>query len=464
MGSSRFVLVLGLGGLLGGWLAGCSFVVDGALRDRVDAAVEADAGPPPTACTGRPNGTFCDIEGLTDREICLDGVCVVSACGDAFADTRAGHPSMIPPTEQCDDGNPAEGDGCEADCTFSCESMADCPDDTETCNGVPTCGATSHACESEALADTTACTVVGSAEAGVCRGGVCRSGVCPNDILEPGEECDDNNAVDDDGCDADCTFTCETDEDCQDGDACNGSEVCDTAAHTCSAGPPPVCDDMDACTNDSCDVDIGCVAASVLVDADTDGYFAITATCGGDDCDDASAMRNPGAVEGCGSTTDLNCDGMITTTPIWYADCDRDGYAPSGAPTTMACTTPAAAPSGCSGGGWTSRAPTTGAIDCQPTNSSARPGQSAYYTSAISGTNFDYDCSGSSSRQYPYNSGFIIVIPCQFDSRGTCYGSSYWTASTGPACGSSSTLSYCYENRISGSCTRTTGTRTVACH
>jgi hypothetical protein len=55
-----FVLVAG---------PGCSLVVDDALRDRVDAAVPEDAGPPPTACTGRPNGTFCEIEGLVDRSV-----------------------------------------------------------------------------------------------------------------------------------------------------------------------------------------------------------------------------------------------------------------------------------------------------------------------------------------------------------------------------------------------------------
>jgi cysteine-rich repeat protein len=467
MGNARHALLLS--SLLGLALAGtpgCSFVVDGALRDRVDAAVPVDTGPPPTACTGRPNGTFCDIEGLVDREICLDGVCVVSACGDSFADTRTGHPSGIDPIEQCDDGNPAEGDGCELDCTFSCESAADCPDDDETCNGVPACGATSHACESEPLADTTICDVVGTTPtvAGTCSGGTCRSGMCGNVATEPGEECDDGDIDDANGCRADCTFTCESDEECQDGNACNGAETCDTGAHTCSAGTAPVCDDMDACTTDSCDASAGCVATSVLVDADMDGHFAETATCGGDDCNDGVAGINPSAVEGCGTTMDLNCDGVTVSIPTWHADCDRDGYAGTGAVTAMSCAAPSTGPSSCSAGGWTSLAPTGTAIDCQPTNSLARPGQTGYFTTAISGTNYDYDCSGSSSRQYGYNNGFIIISPCQFDSRGNCTGTSYWTASTGPACGTSSTLSYCSENRVTGTCTRTSASRTVACH
>lgn len=453
-------------GALGVAASGCSFVVDGALRDRVDAAPAVDAGPPPTACTGRADGTFCEIEGLLDREICLGGVCVVSTCGDGFADTRAGHPSGIPPVEACDDDNPIDGDGCDFDCTFSCESAADCPDDEETCNGVPTCGGR-HTCESTPLADLTPCTVTGTTEAGVCRGGACRSGVCPNGVVEPGEECDDDNGTEGDGCDADCTFTCESDEECQDGNACNGAETCTVASHLCSPGAPPMCDDGDACTTDGCDPSRGCTAVSVLVDADMDGHAAITASCGGDDCNDGNAAVNPSAIEGCGTTMDVNCDGMVTSTPTWYADCDRDGYAPSGAATVMACTAPGSGPSGCSAGGWTSRAPGTGTTDCQPNNSTARPGQTGYYTSAISGTNFDYNCDGSSSRQYPYNTGLIIVIPCQFDRGGDCYGTSYWTTSSAPACGSSSTLSYCYVRYDALMrdyvCTRTTATRTVAC-
>lgn len=457
---------------------GCSFIVDGALHDRdtgssidggpgIDAPAEMeDAGPPPTACTGRPDGTFCDIEGLLDREICVDGVCVVSSCGDGFSDTRTGHPSGIAPSEQCDDGNATEGDGCEVDCTFSCESAADCLDDTETCNGVPTCGAM-HACTSEPLDELEPCFVVDTTPpaAGVCRSGTCRSGVCGNGTPEPGEECDDSNTTDDDGCDSDCTFTCETEEECQNGDACDGAEVCDTITHTCSDGTVPVCDDADPCTTDSCDASAGCIGTSVLVDADGDTFFAETATCGGDDCDDTMAAINPGAVEGCGTSMDLNCDGMVSAMPTFYRDCDGDGYAPTGATTMMACTMPTGVPSGCpSSGRWISRAPTSGSIDCTDSNSSARPGQPSYYTAPISGTNYDYDCSGSSVRQYPHNNGHLIIAACQFDTRGNCGGTSYWSAATAPACGATSTLSYCLENRITGSCTRTSASRVVACH
>jgi hypothetical protein len=44
---------------------------------------------------------------------------------------------------------------------------------------------------------------------------------------------------------------------CPDGDLCNGDEIC--AGWVCTAGTPPVCDDDDICTTDSCDAVQGCV-------------------------------------------------------------------------------------------------------------------------------------------------------------------------------------------------------------
>ncbi len=444
----------------------CSLLVEDTLTGRdtpdtgeMDAGVEPDTGPPPTACTGRTDGTFCEIDGLIDRLICIDEVCVVSACGDGFADTRTGHPSGIAPTESCDDGNPDGGDGCEDDCTFSCDGDADCVDDPETCNGMPTCGV-DHFCVATPLDNGTDCVVVESGGvAGLCRDGVCRAGECPNGVTEPGEDCDDDNGLEGDGCDNDCTFSCVSDADCQDATVCNGAEVCDVESHTCSAGTPPTCDDGDACTADTCHPEMGCIAPSVLVDMDGDGFYAETGSCGGSDCNDADPNVNPRAVEGCGATADLNCDGMITTMPTWYADCDRDGFARSGAQTTMACTRPTTSPSGCgSSGQWISLAPTTSAsTDCIDTNGSAYPGQTAYFSTPASGTSFNYDCNGTTNYEYPTNPTFII--PCGFG--GTCTGTTYWDETRAPACGSTATRSYC--SSLLGSCTRRTSESTVRC-
>ena len=52
---------------------------------------------------------------------------------------------------------------------------------------------------------------------------------------------------------------------------------------------------------------------AVCVDADRDGFRA--AACGGPDCDDTDPAVNPGAVENCASTRDLNCDGSTPQCP-----------------------------------------------------------------------------------------------------------------------------------------------------
>ena len=44
---------------------------------------------------------------------------------------------------------------------------------------------------------------------------------------------------------------------CPDGNLCNGDEIC--VGWVCIAGVPPVCDDEDICTADSCDQFLGCV-------------------------------------------------------------------------------------------------------------------------------------------------------------------------------------------------------------
>jgi cysteine-rich repeat protein len=62
---------------------------------------------------------------------------------------------------------------------------------------------------------------------------------------------------------------CETDEDCNDGNACNGEEVC--ADSVCTYGLVPIlCDDFDLCTQDACDPETGACSFIPLVCDDHD--------------------------------------------------------------------------------------------------------------------------------------------------------------------------------------------------
>ena len=469
--------------------SGCSVLVDGTLAGRggsdagLDSFVLADTNPardtgpmidtgPAGPCTGQLDGLHCDIPGLAEPFLCIGGVCTLSRCGDGQRDNRMG--SMHEP-EQCDDGNAIDGDGCDSDCTYSCATNADCLD-TETCNGMETCDTTTtHACVAGTMvADNTACTIPMSSTMAVCHAGTCRSGACPDGVHDPGEDCDDGNHVDGDGCNSDCTFSCVTDSDCQDGDPCNGAETCATT-HICQ--PPTAtldCNDGDSCTTDSCVAMMGCLHDTVLVDADHDGYFAIDAACGGDDCDDTNPNAHPTAPEPCGSTSDLNCDTFVGMTPVWYVDCDGDGYAHSTTGSVTNCTMPGP-PSGCASPGWTTRVPsspsTTDCLDSASGGSLAYPGQTSYYSTPGGITPpYDYDCNGNVSHQvvlfgHPYvqTRGYV---ECAYTSAGrffVCGGTEYWDQTSIPACGALGRLSHCVISGVSG-CVRTFGNVAAACH
>src|SRR5262249_3022918 len=143
----------------------------------------------------------------------------VSTCGNG----------ILEGAERCDDGNSAPFDGCEADCTFTCETADDC-DNHDACDGAETCGA-SHVCaDGTALSDGTACTTTAHPD-GVCRSRDCVGRMCGNGVPEAGEDCDDGNTDDADGCRTNCTFTCRAAGDCSNHDRCDGEETCDASTH-----------------------------------------------------------------------------------------------------------------------------------------------------------------------------------------------------------------------------------------
>src|SRR5690242_11043208 len=88
----------------------------------------------------------------------------VAGCGDDGATTSTSSGGgetcgngVVDRNEACDDGNTMSGDGCEADCSFTCDNKspetgdAKC-DDGNPCNGAETCG-DDHACAPGMKAD-----------------------------------------------------------------------------------------------------------------------------------------------------------------------------------------------------------------------------------------------------------------------------------------------------------------------
>jgi lysophospholipase L1-like esterase len=212
------------------------------------------------------NGTPNPCEG--PLSVCSDGTCNGSEtcqscpqdCGQCCGNTT------------CEAGYGENCSSCPSDCPTGAGEVCcsgviytgDCCEDGD-CTAPDTC--VGHACTSACNdGDSRACYEgpAGTEGVGVCRGGTrtCSGGAwgdCAGQVLPSVEVCDDtvdndcNGLVD--GADPECT-SCSADVDCNDGDLCNGKEICSAGA--CQSGTPLDCDDGDPCTKDLCAPATGC--------------------------------------------------------------------------------------------------------------------------------------------------------------------------------------------------------------
>jgi hypothetical protein len=150
--------------------------------------------------------------------------------------------------------------------------------------------------------------------------------------------------------------------------------------------------------------------------------------CTGDTCDNSGA---------CSTAIATKC----------YRDSEPDGYGDNSVSATYCGSCP---------GGWE-----TNNTDCDDTNEDVYKGQKDYFPSAITGTNYDYDCSGKNDKQYTYknanacdNSG---GSSCTVS--GDCKTTTY--AVTVPDCGG--TVRYGECGCTMGQCSNTTMVLTQGC-
>jgi cysteine-rich repeat protein len=430
-----FALIVPLVGCSGGQsfeVAGGDATTDDATEDSTtdapgsDTSVAMDTGGHVVSdpCAGKPDGAACSsLAGF----LCVKESCVPTSCGDGYADKANG--------EDCDDKNDILGDGCD-NCRYTCAKDDTC-DDGEVCNGKEVCDLTKHVCKSGTdSTDGVTCTILGGTP-GACNGGTCAALGCGNKIVTAGEDCDDGNDVDGDGCDNDCLFSCKSNADCDDGDVCNGVETCDPTAHTCSTTIGKLdCDDGLACTVDSCDAKAGCLHDKI--DGDGDGHGC------SDDCNDGDPSIYVGAPELCdGKDNDCNGiadDGMVVMATC-FPDGDGDGYgAKDGAIT--ACTCPAGT------------TPTPN--DCVDGNKYVHPKEETFFGfpycavpsstgGGCSKTSYDYNCDGVEEKQ-----GTTVFSGTCAGLAGTaCSNKMGWKSSV-PGCGESGTFVRCYSS--SGLC------------
>ena len=120
---------------------------------------------------------------------------------------------------------------------------------------------------------------------------------CPNGVLEKdlGEQCDDGDLNDRDGCTGLCEFTCRDDEDCDDLNICNGTEIC-KPDHTCSSGNQVE-------DGEFCGPDLSCWEGICVANACGDGRQQ-----GDEQCDDGDADDTNGCTRLCRFTCEENAD------------------------------------------------------------------------------------------------------------------------------------------------------------
>jgi hypothetical protein len=193
-------------------------------------------------------------------------------CGDGEKQT----------TEVCDTSAPNGQAACPGNCiplgeagqcSCRCTTDAQC-NDQNACNGVETC-TQGHCALGTPLScdDGNACTndcnpATGCAHTAVADGTGCdddnectKSDKCLAGVCQPGtlRECNDGNDCTADSCDPE--HGCEHDPvfngtACSDGNACTTGEVC--IGGQCKNASPKDCNDLNPCTQDSCDPILGC--------------------------------------------------------------------------------------------------------------------------------------------------------------------------------------------------------------
>ena len=225
--------------------------------------------------------------------------------GDGSSDPECGD-DEVSGTEECDDGETADGDGCSASCAI--EHGYDCSGAPSVCS--TTCGdgevAGAEECDDGGTADGNGCSASCVIEHGyACAGepSAC-SASCGDGEIGGVEECDDGGTVDGNGCSASCAV--------EHGYDCSGEpSVCSTTCGDGEIGGIEECDDGGTVDGN------GCSASCVIEDGyDCDGEPSVCSTTCGDgevagaeECDDGGTADGNGCSASCLVEHGYDCDG-----------------------------------------------------------------------------------------------------------------------------------------------------------
>jgi cysteine-rich repeat protein len=264
------------------------------------------------------DGTSCG-----GNNYCRSATCTMPVCGNG----------VVEPGEQCDGGV-----GCTASCQWECSNAS------TDCGAAPQCDmfqCSSHQCRAvpDGSQNGMAC-----GAGGMCSNGACNSAdqTCGNGVVEGTEQCDfgAGNGPGT-GCESSCTFSCQSNTDCSDGNACDGTEMCNSVTvngntgKQCAAGTP-------LATGASCGSGKICLSNQCQLSVCGDGYVDASA---GETCElpnvgtcDASChtiVCGDGMLEGSeqcddGNTTNLDgCDSSCKFEQVQRITMFKMAFAPS---------------------------------------------------------------------------------------------------------------------------------------
>ncbi len=268
----------------------------------------------------------CDADGnaCTEGDSCVDGLCTSG------------------PIKQCDDANPCTIDACQpaTGCTSTANDSAPCNDGNactvgDLCVGKQCTAGTPLTCQAAGQCQTASCDLAtgqcvpqNKAQGQACDDGTactsgdgCKDGSCGGTPVD----CNDSNVCTDDSCDM--KLGCQHANNasgCDDNNACTDGDTCKAGSCVGIAKGAGACDDSNPCTADSCDFAKGCqhIASSAPCDdgnACTSGDACLGGSCQGGavvDCDD----KNVCSTDSCSPIA--GCQHAANT-----VSCDADGDA-----------------------------------------------------------------------------------------------------------------------------------------
>ncbi len=240
---------------------------------------------PASGCSATPNTAPCnDSDPCTTADACSAGVCV-------------GGPALV-----CDDGNPCTDDSCDP--AKGCVHVANALpcDDANACTTVDVCvggackGSKAPDCDDGNMCTVDACSPEAGCvhaskpmqgkpcvteEGGVCgTTGACNLGSC----IASGKACDDLNPCTDDSCDpltGACSHVANTSP-CDDSNPCTENDTC--TAGSCLGLDLVSCDDSNPCTTDKCSPLLGCQHADNTLPCNDEDACTVTDVCAGGIC------------------------------------------------------------------------------------------------------------------------------------------------------------------------------------